>query len=238
VEDVTEKDTANHGILMLEKYSSPQRAKETARFFKTEVGGYGYGDVFLGISIPNLRKLIPTVEKVQLVTLIQSKYHEERMLGLFALQVFTKKDPALVSIYLENFKFINNWDLVDCSAPFFGKYWFETGNTHLLEHFAKSDHLWTRRIAMVATLGCMRCGDTVQVRKIARLLLKDKHDLMHKAVGWMLREYGKLDVDGLRLFLTDNYDNLPRTSLRYAIERFSREERTIWLEKKFKTTKE
>ena len=213
-------------------------AKNSLRFFKTKKGQYGYGDIFLGIRAPKIRLIAKKHVNISIVNmkiLIQSKYHEERFLGLIILvNKYSKtKDKKtknqLYKIYISSFKYINNWDLVDVTCPHVtGKYLIDKDRS-ILYKWAKSDDLWTKRIAMVSTFSFIRQNDLEDTFKIAEILLQDKHDLIHKAVGWMLREAGKRDLEKEEIFLKKYYRDMPRTMLRYAIEKFPESKRQDYL---------
>lgn len=213
-------------------------AKNSLRFFKTEKGQYGYGDIFLGIRAPKIRLIAKKHVNISIVNmkiLIQSKYHEERFLGLIILvNKYSKtKDKKtknqLYKIYISSFKYINNWDLVDVTCPHVtGKHLIDKDRS-ILYKWAKSDDLWTKRIAMVSTFSFIRQNDLEDTFKIAEILLQDKHDLIHKAVGWMLREAGKRDLEKEEIFLKKYYRDMPRTMLRYAIEKFPESKRQDYL---------
>ena len=213
-------------------------AKNSLRFFKTEKGQYGYGDIFLGIRAPKIRLIAKkhvNISIVDMKILIQSKYHEERFLGLIILvNKYSKtKDKKtknqLYKIYISSFKYINNWDLVDVTCPYItGKHLIDKDRS-ILYKWAKSDDLWTKRIAMVSTFSFIRQNDLEDTFKIAEILLQDKHDLIHKAVGWMLREAGKRDLEKEEIFLKKYYRDMPRTMLRYAIEKFPESKRQDYL---------
>jgi 3-methyladenine DNA glycosylase AlkD len=212
----------------LAKLASPAKAKVQRSFFKTGKGQYGAGDIFLGITVPELRA---TVKKYLHLTLtdikklLESKIHEHRAAGLMLLVEQYKKATApvrqkIVDFYLAHTKHINNWDLVDLSAyHIVGDYLLDKP-AGLLERLARSKTLWERRIAMVSTYALIRKNQFTHPLRIAKRLLADEHDLMHKAVGWMLREVGKRDERALRAFLDRHVRHMPRTALRYAIERF------------------
>lgn len=215
----------------------PARAAGVARFFKTGKGEYGEGDKFLGITVPQLRVLARSGRGLSLentLRLLRSPWHEERAVALMLLvDAHDRGSPAerraIHRAYLANTKYVNNWDLVDMSAPeLVGQHIAEHG-TRVVERLAKSRLLWDRRIAMVATHRTTRDGDTGPAVLIAERLLGDEHDLMHKAVGWMLREVGKRSPETLRAFLRKHAASMPRTALRYSIERFAPEERKRWL---------
>ena len=219
--------------------SDPKRAKAMSAYFKTGPGEYAEGDVFIGISMPALRAIARTCSSLTLAeldALLSSRVHEERSLALMVLvRQFEKGDAAArqerFDFYLAHLAGINNWDLVDMSAPrIVGTHLIATRDQRLLPRLARSKVLWERRVAMLATLAFITEGDAKTAFAIAELLLGDTHDLMHKAVGWMLREVGKrVDEDTLRGFLTTHAPMMPRTALRYAIERFSPAERKRWL---------
>jgi 3-methyladenine DNA glycosylase AlkD len=197
-------------------------------FFKTGPGEYGEGDVFIGIKIPPLRALSKECENVSfsvIKSLLRSKVHEERTLALMVLvQRFEKADEELreqiYKFYLSHVKFINNWDLVDGSAPYIVGPFFWKRDRRQLYVFAKSSSLWERRIAILSTFYFIRQNDFADALKISEVLLEDEHDLIHKAVGWMLREIGKRDLSIEETFLRKHCGKMPRTMLRYAIERF------------------
>ncbi len=223
----------------LRAQGSPARAQAAARFFKTGPGQYGEGDVFLGVSVPATRVIARAhsdLSLAELRTLLRSPVHEERMLALVVLVTqYARGDEAARAerfvFYLANLERVNNWDLVDTSAaPIVGAQVLTTRDRRLLPRLARSKVMWERRVAMVATFAFIRAGDAATALAIAELLLDDPHDLMHKAVGWMLREVGKrVDEDALRGFLERHAAAMPRTALRYAIERFSPAERKRWL---------
>jgi 3-methyladenine DNA glycosylase AlkD len=212
-------------------------AAVSRRFFKTGSGDYGEGDRFLGIRVPLLRELAKKCSGFSCetaVTLLESPIHEERHLSLFILmQLYKRGDKGLreriYRLYLENTAHINNWDLVDTSAEHIvGHYLFEKDKSplHLL---ALSDDLWERRIAIIATFYYIKQNQFEETVKIAGMLLQDKHDLIHKAVGWMLREIGKRDLTTETAFMDAHYKEMPRTMLRYAIERYPEPLRQAYL---------
>jgi 3-methyladenine DNA glycosylase AlkD len=215
----------------------PVRAAGVARFFKTGKGDYGEGDKFLGITVPRMRALARTGRGLSLehtLKLLRSPWHEERAVALVLLveahdRGSSAERRAIHRAYLANTKYVNNWDLVDMSAPELVGRHIADGGTRLIERLAKSTLLWERRIAMVATHRTTRDGDTGPAVLIAERLLGDEHDLMHKAVGWMLREVGKKSPDTLRAFLKKHAAVMPRTALRYSIERFTPDERKRWM---------
>jgi len=215
----------------------PERAEHSQRFFKTGKGEYGEGDIFLGIRVPVIRKAVKTYKDTPVdvvAMLLKSKYHEIRLFSLLLLvHRFSKAElveqDEIYQLYLANTQFINNWDLVDSSAhKIVGKY-LEHREREPLYALAQSKSLWDRRIAIIATayfIGKNQYEDTL---KISKILLHDTEDLIHKSVGWMLREVGKRDIEQEVTFLNAHYLSMPRTMLRYAIEKFSEEERKRYL---------
>lgn len=204
-----------------------------SRFFKTSKGSYSENDAFLGITVPNLRKIAKKYQYITLNTikkLLKSKYNEERLLALFILVNQYKKSDTiqqemLCKFYIENLKYVNNWNLVDASAYFIlGHYLWEKDKC-LLNKMAKSDVLWEQRVSIVATWYFIRKGQTDTTFDIAKILLNHKHDLIQKAVGWMLREAGKKDEKGLLGFLSQHLDKMPKTMLRYAMERLTNQQK-------------
>jgi 3-methyladenine DNA glycosylase AlkD len=217
--------------------ADPERAAGVARYFKTGEGEYGAGDKFLGLYAKQTHALAREGRGLSLedtLKLLRSGWHEERLIALLMLvDTFERGSPAeqkaVRRAYLANTKFINNWDLVDVSAPEIVGTGIEIDGTKLIERLAGSKSLWERRIAMVATHHATRSGDLAPALLIAERLLDDDHDLMHKAVGWMRREVGKKDPNALRGFLTKYASTMPRTALRYSIERFTPAERKRWM---------
>jgi len=213
-------------------------AQHSLRFFKTDKGEYGHGDIFLGIRAPKIRLIAKKhidISITDMKTLIQSKYHEERFLGLiilvnkYAKTKDKKNRNQLYKIYVSSFKYINNWNLVDVTCPHVtGKHLIDKDRT-ILYKWAKSEDLWTKRIAMVSTFSFIRKNDLEDTFKIAEILLHDEHDLIHKAVGWMLREAGKRDIKKEETFLKKYYKTMPRTMLRYSIEKFPETKRQKYL---------
>tara|TARA_Y100000310_G_C20677729_1_gene814063 strand:- start:771 stop:1460 length:690 start_codon:yes stop_codon:yes gene_type:complete len=215
----------------------PEKAKILSRFFKTGKGEYGEGDIFLGIVVPKQRKVAKkylnlSLEAIQ--ELFSSKIHEYRLTSLFILIDKYKKSnnkKEIFDFYLKNTKNINNWDLVDLSAGnILGNYLLEKDKSILYE-LAKSDNLWERRIAIISTFAFIRDNKFEDTLKISELLLNDKHDLIHKAVGWMLREVGKKNQEVEEEFLRKYYKEMPRTMLRYSIEKFDEDKREFYLKK-------
>jgi len=200
------------------------RAEHSLRFFKTGPGQYGEGDRFLGLVVPDMRRLVREFRALPLVdadALLASPWHEERLVALMILveQYRRSPDAAIYRLYLGRTDRINNWDLVDVSAPHIVGAHLASRSRKPLYRLAKSKSLWDRRIAIIATQHFIRLGDFDDTLAIARLLLNDTHDLIHKACGWMLREIGKRDERALREFLDEHAAAMPRTMLRYAIER-------------------
>jgi 3-methyladenine DNA glycosylase AlkD len=213
------------------------KAKFLQRFFKTGKGEYAEGDIFLGITVPVSRSLAKKFSGLSIddsFSLLKSKLHEERLIALFIITRHFEKSPIekqkdLIDKYLAHTKFINNWDLVDSSAyKILGKYLLDKPKDILFK-LAKSPMLWERRIAMVSTYAFIKQKESTLTFQLALLLMNDKEDLMHKAVGWMLREAGKHDPIGLEIFLSENYKKMPRTMLRYSIEKFSEKKRKAFL---------
>jgi 3-methyladenine DNA glycosylase AlkD len=226
----------------LKKAADPGKAKILARFFKTGKGEYAEGDKFLGLTVPVTRALAQKHKDLGLKdvkTLLSSPWHEERVCALMLLEEnFSKSGAAgkkdIYEFYLAHTRYINNWDLVDMSAPRIVGGWLKDKSRKTLYRLANSKLLWDRRIAMLACFNFIYGGESADALKIARRLLDDEHDLMHKAVGWMLRETGKRCSEKILLeFLAKNYARLPRTTLRYAIERFPAKKRKELLEGKF-----
>lgn len=212
----------------LQALANKEDAKFAQKFFKTSPGQYGAGDIFLGIRVPQLRQLAKeykNIKLVEIVELLKSSFHEERALALFILVlIFQKANETLkeeiYNLYLNHTNFINNWDLVDVSASHIvGKY-LANKDRSILYKLAKSNSLWERRISIIATHYFIKNNDFTDTLKISEILLKDKEDLIHKAVGWMLREVGKKNLKVEEDFLAIHYKMMPRTMLRYAIEKF------------------
>lgn len=217
----------------LAQAANPERARNLAWFFKTGKGQYGEGDEFCGIAVPVLRKIARRYTHLPLQDvkkLLKSRLHEHRLTALEVL-VFqyeageSEVQSTAFAFYLANTRYINNWDLVDGSAPYIVGDHLLSRSRRILYRFAKSANLWERRIAMVSTLAFIQRNDLKDTFAIAALLLNDKHDLIHKAVGWMLREAGKRSQPALLEFLKKNYPTMPRTALRYAIERLPEQQR-------------
>jgi 3-methyladenine DNA glycosylase AlkD len=221
----------------LRKLADEKTAEHSMRFFKTGRGQYGEGDIFLGIRVPVLRSLSRNYQDISLAAasaLLESPFHEERLFALIVMvNQFKKgapeKQEAIYRHYLQHTPAINNWDLVDLSAPYIpGAYLLER-NRQPLYDLAVSANLWERRIAIVSTAWFIRHQDFSDTLRLAEILLNDREDLIHKAAGWMLREVGKRDQAVLEGFLKIRYKTMPRTMLRYAIERFEEEQRKAYL---------
>ena len=226
----------------LSALSDPVRAKNLSWFFKTGVGKYGEGDVFLGIPVPMQRKIAKKYVDLPLVDvqeLLSSKNHEYRLTALLILVLkYQKADmqgrKEIFRFYLANTRNINNWDLVDLSAPKIVGDYLVNKERSVLYRFAASDNLWERRIAVLSTFRFIANSDFEDAIAIAVLLLHDKHDLIHKAVGWALREIGKRNQIAEEQFLRKYFMEMPRTMLRYAIEKFDENKREFYLSKKQK----
>lgn len=221
----------------LRSLADPAVAAVSVRFFKTGPGEYGEGDVFIGIKSPTLKAVAKEFKGLPLAEverLLHSQVHEDRTLALVILVgQFAKGDEAarkqIYDLYLANTRHINNWDLVDVSAPQIVGGYLEERSRKPLERLARSASLWERRTSIVATHWFIRHGDFSDTLKIARRLLVDKEDLIHKAVGWMLREVGKRNVAALESFLDEHCRTMPRTALRYAIERLPEVKRRAYM---------
>lgn len=222
----------------LERVSRPSKSKVFQRFFKTGKGEYGQGDIFAGITVPEIRDICKRYYKEMSLSdtafFIQHKIHEYRLFGLLTLTYMWKKaneerKKDIYSLYVDNLRYVNNWDLVDLSAPnIMGEYLRERDRSFLYE-LVRSNNLWKQRIAIISTFAFIRAMDFEDTLKISQLLLHHEHDLIHKAVGWMLREVGKRDQSVEEKFLQGHYKKMPRTMLRYAIERFEEGKRQRYL---------
>lgn len=225
----------------LKGYATKGRVGDLSRFFKTAPGQYGEGDLFLGGTVPQTRdvaKKFKDLDFEELTKLFNSPFHEARLCAsiILNLQFEAAKKPQqrkkIFDFYLKQVRSerINNWDIVDVSAPWMGVYLLEVDDPMpLLIKFSKSRSLWQRRVSIILTFALIRAGDLEPTLIISEALLKDKEDLIHKAVGWMLRELGKKDVMLLRSFLANHSHEMPRTMLRYAIEKLPETERKKWL---------
>lgn len=223
----------------VKKLEDPQKGKFLSRFFKTGKGEYGEGDIFYGLTVPQSRKLAITYKGLPLSDvklLLQSKIHEERLIALLIL-VYNfqkgdeKKQKEIYEFYLSQTNVINNWDLVDLSADkIIGAYLVKNGGEKIVVQLAQSENIWEKRIAMLATFAFIKNNQAKLPLQIADILLHDDHDLIQKAVGWMLREVGKrISQETEETFLQSRYKTMPRTALRYAIERFPEEKRERYL---------
>lgn len=211
----------------LQSISNSKKAKISAWFFKTGKGEYGEGDKFIGGTVPEMRKVAKKyvdLDLFELEKLLKNKIHEYRFTALEILvmkyeKALLKEKKIIVSFYLKNKRQINNWDLVDTSAPYILGDWLSKNDRSVLYKLAESKSLWDRRIAIVSTFAFIRAGQFDDTLKLALILIDDKEDLLHKAVGWMLREVGKRSEKTLIDFLDQNWQEMPRTMLRYAVER-------------------
>jgi len=232
----------------INKLKNSQKARDYAWFFKTGAGEYGEGDKFLGLTMPQMRSIVKKYLDLKLEDiqkLLDSKIHEYRMIGVLILvkqyeNAKKLRDPSAAArlrddiffFYLKNSKRINNWDLVDLSAPnIVGNYLLDK-KRDILYKYAQSKNLWKRRIAVISTAAFINQNDFKDILKLSKMLLNDKHDLIHKATGWMLREVGKRDVKVLEKFLDKHTLQMPRTMLRYSIEKFDEKKRKYYLIKK------
>jgi 3-methyladenine DNA glycosylase AlkD len=239
----------------LATFVNPEKAAHFPKFFKAGPGQYGEGDVFLGVTVPNVREVagqFAALTEAEIYELMNSSIHEHRLMGLIMLVAKWKKaqskKTSAPSAQQELFDFylrlvyegrVNNWDLVDTSAPYFGMFLIGKPDAmELLQSLASSENLWERRVSILFTFASIRASklgvgapadDFAPTIQIAEILLHDKHDLIHKAVGWMLREVGNRDLAELRNFLSRYAAEMPRTMLRYAIEKLDADERTKWL---------
>lgn len=229
--------TAKAAALELKKFSNSFNADAKNRFFKTEKGQYGAGDVFWGVAVPvtrTLAKQFADLELSECLKLLKSKIHEQRLLALFILiHQFKRAEPLkhrkIYSLYMQNLRYVNNWDLVDASAHLIAGAYLENQSRAVLYKLARSKGLWDKRVAIIATFHFIRRHDFTDTLKISKILLEDQHDLIHKAVGWMLREVGNRDKRAEEVFLKQHYKKMPRTMLRYAIEKFPIAQRKKYL---------
>ena len=225
----------------LKALANPSRAFGLQKFFQTAKGQYGEGDVFLGLTVPEVRKVAAKYKHLSLSEierLTSSRFHEFRLCGLviLTLQFKSSKDPLdhqkIFNFYMTQAKagYVNNWDLVDVTAPILCAYLVGQKDPYpFLQKLSRSKSLWDRRLAIIFTFAFIRAGELDPTIETSQRLLKDDHDLIHKAVGWMLREVGKRDIQILREFLNENSQEMPSTMLRYAIEKMSETERRKWL---------
>ncbi|MDH5721280.1 MAG: DNA alkylation repair protein [Spirochaetia bacterium] len=225
---------------VLKESASHKQAEIHQRFFKTGKGEYAEGDLFYGIKVPVQRKIAKEfydLSFADVLALLRSKMHEERLIALFILIHRYQKGDEVVkkeiyNIYLKNTAFINNWDLIDSSAEHIVGSYLYGKDKGILYDLARSKSLWERRIAMLSTFHYIKRNELAETFKIAEILIDDDHDLIHKAVGWMLREAGKRDLYAEKGFLKKYYHKMPRTMLRYAIEKFPEEIRQKYLKGK------
>lgn len=229
-------------IKELKLMANQEKAGILQGFFKCGKGEYGEGDFFLGVTVPEVRKIAKKyadIEFSEVQKLLENKFHEVRQAGLFVLvKKFETGDESekkkVYQLYLKNLQQVNNWDLVDLTAPkIIGAYLVERRTERkILYKLAQSKNLWEKRIVIVATFAFIRQNDFVDTLAISEMLLKEKHDLIHKAVGWMLREVGKRNQEVEEEFLRRHYQQMPRTMLRYAIEKFAEDRRQLYLQNK------
>jgi len=224
----------------LKGHSSKEKAKILQRFFKTGPGEYAEGDVFIGVKVPQIRAVVKKYNDINLkdvVGLLHSKIHEERLTSLLIIvlkyaKAQNKEREKIYKIYLKNTKYINNWDLVDLSAEHIVGAFLKDKSKKPIYRLVKSKVLWKRRIAMLSTFHYIKNNMFDDALRVAIMLMLDKEDLIHKAVGWMLREVGKRDLNTEEQFLKKHYKKMPRTMLRYAIERFPESRRQAYLKGK------
>lgn len=234
--------TLTHLKKELKEKSCPKYAEILKRFFKTGPGDYSFGDKFLGIKVPTLRKIAKDYKLLSLnytLKLLKSPLHEERLIALILMeQKFSKGDPVqkkkIVNQYIKSTKYINNWDLVDLSAPKILGCFLYDKNPSILYKLVRSKNLWRRRIAIISTFYFIKNNKFDNSLELSEILLHDKEDLIHKAVGWMLREIWKRDKKPAESFIKKHYSEMPRTMLRYAIEKFPETKRKKYLKGKFK----
>ncbi len=221
----------------LENLSDPEHAMKLQGFFKTGKGEYGEGDIFLGVRVPDQRRIAKKYRNIPLpdvLELLRSEIHEHRLTTLFILtEQFNKGDEEarqrIVDLYLCNTAYVNNWDLVDSSAHKILGAWLADKPRGVLYDLARSESLWERRISIISTFAFIKRGDLVDALALAGALVDDGHDLIHKASGWVLREVGKKDLSVLEEFLLEHFKTMPRTMLRYAIERLPEERRRFYM---------
>ncbi len=245
-----EKPSYRRVLQSLRELARPEKAEFLPGFFQAYPGGYGEGDKFIGVVVPDQRRVARSfadVSRTEISKLLKSPWHECRLTGLFILvgQFEKSRSPKtlneseqkdIVDFYLSHLDRVNNWDLVDASAHKILGQWLliNPKQRKLLKKLAQSDSLWEQRVAVIATLPLIHQGEFDEIMELAGQFLTHPHDLMHKAVGWMLREVGKQDIRILRSFLTENHQDMPRTMLRYAIEKLPEKERQHWLGRKDK----
>ena len=224
----------------LKKASDTAYAKVAARFFKTGKGEYGEGDIFIGVRVPAIRGIVKGFHSLSYddtIELLASPVHEERMSGAMILvhrykgrKTTPEERTRIYDFYMTHAGYFNNWDLVDLTAPAISGDYLLDRDRKILREFAASDNMWKRRISIVTTHAFIKKGDCASTYEIAEMLLGDECDLIHKAVGWMLREAGKIDMTAEETFLRKHLNDLPRTALRYAIEKFPETKRKKYLQ--------
>ena len=240
------RDTRERIIKELKKVSSSKKAKIHQRFFKTGKGEYGEGDVFIGVTVPNIRsickKYLKEISLRDLNFFITHEVHEYRLFALLILtymyersekekilKIKEEKQKEIFDYYIKHIRWINNWDLVDVTAPKIVGQYLKDKDRSLLYDLIESKSIWEQRIAILSTFTFIKDNDFKEILSFSEMLLDHYHDLIHKALGWMLREVGKKDVDVLKKFLNKHVSKMPRTMLRYAIEKFDKEERLRYL---------
>ncbi len=229
-----------HAREALHRRATPAKARALQRFFMTGKGAYSEHDIFIGVTVPEIRQVAAAcaaLKRPSILKLLRAPVHEERLLALLLLiDRYSKgnaaEQKAIFTLYLKNAAFVNNWDLVDLSAAKIVGSWLLGKDKKILDALARSRNMWERRIAIVATHAFIRDGLVNDTFHIAGILLGDQEDLIHKAAGWMLREAGKRDMKALKAFLKPRLKTMPRTMLRYAIERFPEKERQVFLQYK------
>jgi len=234
---ISERINANDVLKRLKELADTNIAAHSQRFFKSGEGEYGEGDRFLGIRVPLIRSEVKKFRNLSInetLKLLKSEFHEVRLFALLMLVAKFNQGPAetrgaIYNHYLTHLPYINNWDLIDSSAPYIIGAWLADKNKALLYELAQSTNLWQHRIAIMATFYFIRDNDFEDALAIAELLVNDRHDLIHKAVGWMLREVGKRDLASEEAFLNKHCQQMPRTMLRYAIERFPEKRRRAYM---------
>ena len=220
----------------LERLTDNKKASFLQRFFKTGKGEYGEGDIFIGLTVPQSRSLAVKYKDLsflEILELLKSKIHEERLIALLILVYRFEKNSneqrRIYEFYLKNLKFVNNWDLVDLSSHhIIGEYLLDKPK-EILFKLARSKNLWEKRISLISTFAFIREGELDTSLELAEILVNDKHDLIQKALGWMLREIGKKDLKAEEIFLIEHYKKMGRTALRYAIEKFPEKKRLAYL---------
>ena len=224
-------------IAHLNDLSDSEIAEHSQRFFKTGKGEYGYRDKFLGIRVPVLRKtakLFQDISVTEIQKILKSEYHEVRLLSLLIMvgqysKADKNKKEKIYNLYIKNTKYVNNWDLVDSSAHYIIGPWLIDKDRSILYEFVNSKSLWERRISIMSTFYFIKNGEFGDTLKLSEILINDSEDLIHKAVGWMLREVGSRNQEVEERFLKQHYNQMPRTMLRYSIEKFSKGRRHQYL---------